>query len=334
MKVVLDCFGGDNCPQAPIEGALNVIRKCADIHIVLCGDQNIISDYLSTKKYDSTRISILDAKEVISNEDVPTMAIRRKAESSMVKSLRAVANGEADAIVSSGSTGALLTGATLIIKRIDGITRASLACIVPTVSGGYATVVDGGANVDCNVDMLKEFAIMGDAFIKSMFGIETPRVALMNNGVEQEKGNELTKQTYKILKESKLNFTGNIEPREILFGDADVVVCDGFAGNAAIKAAEGMAKAIFALLKKSINEGGIKGKLGAVMLKPALRSVKHRLNSDSIGGAPFLGVKSVVVKAHGSSNVDAFENAIITTKQMVDGKLIDKIKEGLVINAN
>lgn len=333
MKIVLDCFGGDNCPQAPIDGALNALNRDDKIEVMLCGSQSVIENYLKGKKYDTSRLSILGAEDVITNEDLPSLAIRRKPNSSMVMSLRAVADGKADAVISCGSTGALLTGATLIIKRIEGITRASLACIVPTIiSGKSAAIVDGGANVDCTLPMLKEFAIMGDAFAKSMFGIEKPIICLMNNGVEEEKGNVLAKEAYQMLKTVKVNFKGNVEPREILFGNADAVVCDGFVGNAAIKGAEGMASAIFKVLGETIKNGGLKTKIGALLLKPALRAVKARLNSDTIGGAPFLGVNNVVVKAHGSSNKVAFENAIFTAKRMVEDKLVENIRIGLAEN--
>ncbi|MEG2274617.1 MAG: phosphate--acyl-ACP acyltransferase, partial [Clostridia bacterium] len=202
------------------------------------------------------------------------------------------------------------------------------------VDGKSAAIVDGGANVDCTLPMLKEFAIMGDAFAKSMFGIKEPVVCLMNNGVEEEKGNVLAKEAYQMLKTLKVNFGGNIEPREILFGGADAVVCDGFVGNAAIKGAEGMASAIFKDLSEKVKKGGLKVKLGALMLKPALRGVKARLNSDTIGGAPFLGVNHVVIKAHGSSNKVAFENAIFTAKRMVEDNLVDNIRKGLANNTD
>lgn len=333
MKIILDCFGGDNCPAAPIDGALNAVAREKDLNVILCGNEKIIKDYLKGKKYDESRITFLNAEDVITNEDVPTTAVRRKPNSSMVVALRAAANNEADAIISCGSTGALLTGATLIIKRIDGVTRATLGCIVPSVLPNQNTIiVDGGANVDCTLPMLKEFAIMGNVFARSMFKVAEPRVYLMNNGVEEEKGNLLAKEAYQMLKTVKINFKGNAEPREILYGTADVVVCDGFVGNAAIKGAEGMASSIFKVLGETIKNGGLRVKLGALMLKPALRAVKARLNSDTIGGVPFLGVNKVVLKAHGASNKLAFENALYTAKSMVDDNLVDNIKRGLAEN--
>lgn len=330
MKVLIDCFGGDNCPQAPVEGALIALEKSKDLNIILCGKQDTIENLLNGKVYDKSRLSIINANEVITNDDSPTLSIRRKKDSSMVVALTQLANNQVDAVVSSGNTGALLAGASLIVKRLDGITRASLSPVVPTmVDNKYSIIVDGGANVDCNASMLKEFAIMGSSFMHCFFGIERPRVGLLNNGAESEKGNTLTKETHEVLSKTKLNFIGNVEARYLLEGITDVVVTDGFAGNMAIKASEGMASAIFGLLKKNIEQGGLRAKLGYILLKPALRKIKRQMSSDTVGGGVFLGVKGVVVKAHGSSNATAFANSALTARTMVDNKVIEKIREDL-----
>ncbi len=331
MNIILDCFGGDNCPNAAVKGALIALEQNPDIRITLCGKENEIKSCLDGNNYDKERISIINASDVISNDEVPSLSIRRKKTASMVVALDNLANNQNyDAVVSSGNTGALLTGVSIIVKRIKGVTRASLSPIVPTmIDGQNCIIADGGANVDCTPEMLVEFAIMGEAYMRCVFGIHKPRVALLNNGAEEEKGNALTKETFKLLSNSGLNFIGNIEARDILSGIADVVVTDGFAGNMAIKSSEGMANAIFGLLKENIMNGGLRAKLGYLLLKPALRKIKRKLSSDSVGGGVFLGAKKVVVKAHGSSNEKAFASAIKTAKTMVESKVVQKIEEGI-----
>ncbi len=330
MKIVLDCFGGDLCPQSAIDGALLAVEENEGLHITLCGDEKVIADYLKNKVYDLQKISILNAPEVITNDDVPTMAIRRKKDSSMVVALKALANGEFDGMVSSGNTGALLVGASILVKLIDGVQRASLSPLLPTIEENKNTIlVDGGANVDCKASMLREFAIMGEAYMKAVCGIKYPKVALLNNGAEEEKGNALTKEAHELLKNTDINFIGNIEARDFLTGVADVIVTDGFAGNMCLKTAEGMGKAIFTLLKSYILQGGLRAKLGYLLLKPSLRKLKKIMSSDSVGGGVFLGVKKVVVKAHGASNATAFKNAIMRADEMTKANLPEKIEEAL-----
>ncbi len=330
MKIILDCFGGDNCPNSAIDGALLALEENKELEITLCGDESVIGAYLADKTYDKSRINILHASEVVTNEDLPTLAVRRKKQSSMMLGLQTLASGDYDGLVSSGNTGALLIGATIFVKLIDGVQRATLSPLLPTMVDGKATIlVDGGANVDCKASMLKEFAIMGSAFMSSTSGVESPKVALLNNGAEEEKGNALTKEAYALLKDSNLNFIGNIEAREMFKGEVDVIVADGFAGNMSMKAAEGMGKTIFAMLKKYIMEGGLRAKLGYLLLKPSLKKIKGLMSSDTVGGGVFLGVKKVVVKAHGASNDTAFKNAIVRAKEMVDADVCAKIANAL-----
>lgn len=329
MKIVLDCHGGDLCPQAAVEGALEALVCRASLQIVLCGKQEEIQAVLQGKEYDTARVEILDADEVITNDDVPTTAIRRKKNSSMVRALRAVADAQADGIVSSGNTGALLVGASVIVKLIDGVTRACLSAVVPLAKGGNAVVVDAGANVDCRANMLLEFAVMGDAFMRTVYETSLPRVGLLSNGAESEKGNALTKEAHELLGQSKLNFVGNVEARYLMNGVCDVIVTDGFAGNMVIKASEGMALSLFGMIKDNIMEGGLRAKLGYLMLKPALRKVKRALSSDEVGGGAFLGARGVVVKAHGASGATAFRNAILLADSMAERNLVGKIKSGL-----
>lgn len=333
MKIVLDCFGGDLCPQSAVEGAVAAVGEVADLQVTLCGDEKIIADVLKDKVYDKSKISVLHASEVITNDDAPVLAIRRKKDSSMVVALKALADGQFDGMVSSGNTGALLVGATLLVKLLDGVQRASLSPLLPTVFDDRNTIlVDGGANVDCKASMLREFAIMGSAYMSAVKGVDNPKVALLNNGAEEEKGNTLTKEAHALLKQTDVNFIGNIEARDLLFGTADVIVADGFDGNMCLKTAEGMGKAVFTLLKQYIMQGGLRAKLGYLMLKPSLRKLKKIMSSDSVGGGVFLGVKRVVVKAHGASNALAFKNAIIRAYEMAKADLPDKIEKALQAN--
>lgn len=330
MKIILDCFGGDTCPGSAIDGAILALCEDKDLKITLCGDESVIKAYLADKSYDSERIDFLHAGEVVTNDDKPAMAVRRKKDSSMMKGLSALADGGYDGFVSSGNTGALLVGATLIVKLVDGVQRASLSPLLPTVVDGRTTIlVDGGANVDCKASMLREFAIMGSAYMQSVLNIPAPKVGLLNNGVEEEKGNEVTKEAHALLKECDVNFVGNVEARDMFSGVVDVIVADGFIGNAAMKAAEGMGNSIFALLKNYITGGGLKMKIGYLLLKPAFKRLKGLMTSDAVGGGVFLGVKKVVVKAHGASSPTAFKNAIVKANDMAKADVCNKIAAAL-----
>lgn len=329
MKIALDCYGGDLCPQAAVEGALDALARRASLRIALYGKKEEIETLLAGKEYDAARLEIIDAREVVTNEDVPTTAIRRKKDSSMVRALRAVADREADGIVSSGNTGALLVGASVIVKLIEGVTRACLSAVVPMKDGGNAVVVDAGANVDCRASMLVEFAVMGDAFMRTVYQTQSPRIGLLSNGAEDEKGNALTKETHALLERGDLNFVGNVEARYLMNGACDVIVTDGFAGNMVIKASEGMALSMFGMIKDNITAGGLRAKLGYLLLKPALRKVKRVLSSDEVGGGAFLGARGVVVKAHGASSAAAFANAVLLADAMAERDLVGKIKSGL-----
>ncbi|MDE6276008.1 MAG: phosphate acyltransferase PlsX [Clostridia bacterium] len=329
MKILLDCFGGDNGPDSAIDGALMALQENKDVHLTLCGDESVIGSYLADKTYDKSRLDILHAPDVVTNDDVPTMAVRRKKQSSMMVGLQTLASGQYDGMVSSGNTGALLVGATIFVKLVDGVQRATLSPLLPTMIDGKQTIlVDGGANVDCKASMLKEFAVMGSAYMSSM-GVDNPKVALLNNGAEEEKGNALTKETHQILKATDVNFVGNIEAREMFAGEVDVIVADGFAGNMILKSAEGMGKTIFSMLKRYIMEGGLRAKLGYLLLKPSLKKLKGLMSSDAVGGGVFLGVKKVVVKAHGASNATAFKNAIMRAQEMAEADVCGKIASAL-----
>ncbi len=326
MKIIVDAMGGDNAPDAIVKGCL-LARDEYNVNIVLSGKEDIIKKCIESETKDYKNIEILNAEDVITNDDKPVMAIRRKKESSLVKALYAVKNNEADAIVSAGSTGALLSGATLIIGRVGGLERPALAPFIPT-DKGFSLLVDAGANVDCKPEYLIDFAIMGSIYVKHVLNIDNPRVGLLNIGGEEGKGNKLAVDTYDLLKNSDLNFSGNLESRYVLNGDADVIVADGFAGNVLLKSIEGTSSYIMKGLKEELTSTFI-SKIGALLVKPSLRNFKKRLDYGEVGGAMLLGVNAPVIKAHGSSDSIAIKNAIKQTKNILDSSVVDLIRESI-----
>lgn len=326
MKIMVDAMGGDNAPKMIVKGAL-LARDEIDVSIVLSGKEDVLKKYIEAETKDFRKIEILNAEDVITNDDKPVLAIRRKKESSLVKALHAVKNKEADAIVSAGNSGALLSGATLIIGRIGMLERPALAPFIPT-DKGFALLVDAGANADCKPEYLLDFALMGSIYSKYILNIENPKVGLLNIGGEEGKGNQLSIDTYGLLKDSGLNFIGNIESRYVLRGDADVIVTDGFAGNILLKSIEGTASYIMENLKKELMSS-FRSKIGALLVKPALRNFKKKLDYGEVGGAMLLGVNAPVIKAHGSSDSIAIKNAIKQTKNILDSNVVNLIKEAL-----
>lgn len=324
MKVVVDGMGGDNAPYAIVEGAVQA-QKEYGIEIVITGPEGLIQKELDKYDYDKSKISILHASEVIGTNEHPAMAIRRKKDSSINKALNLVKNGEADAIISAGSTGAFLTGATLIIGRIKGVLRPALAPIMPGKNGPFM-LIDCGANVDCKPKNLEQFALMGKAYFETVMQVNNPSVGLINIGSEEEKGNELTKEAHKLLKEAPVNFAGNVEPRDIPLGNVNVLVCDGFVGNTVLKTIEGVAGNIFSVLKEEIYSS-FKTKIGGMLLKSVFSKFKKDYDYKEYGGAGFLGVKSICVKAHGSSDAKALKNAIRQAKVFYDNRVIETITE-------
>ena len=304
ITVALDAMGGDNAPVETVKGAVEAVKEL-NVNIKLVGQEDVVKAELAKYEYDKERIEVVHA--------------------SLVVALNLVKNGEADGIVSAGSTGALLTGALLIVGRLPGVERPALGTCLPS-KNGFTFLLDSGANVDCKPKYLEQFAKMGSVYVENVFGIKNPRVALVNIGAEKEKGNALTKETYELLEQVEtINFTGNIEPRNIPYGDADVVVCDGFVGNTILKLSEGLAKTIFDILKGEIMKGFYK--VGAMILKTPFKNMKKFMDSDEIGGAPFIGLKSLVVKAHGSSNAKAFKNAVRQCVLFAEADIIGKIKD-------
>ncbi|CUP69034.1 phosphate acyltransferase [Clostridium baratii] len=330
MKIAIDGMGGDNAPMAVVDGAVEALKEYSDIEIYITGPEEKILKELAKHDYPKDRVKVIDAKEVIGTNEHPVMALRRKKESSIVKALNLVKNKECDAIISGGSTGAFLAGCTLIVGRIKGVERPALAPIMPGRRGKFM-IVDAGANVDCKPNYLVQFAKMGKIYYESVFNKENPTVGLINIGAEEEKGNDLTKETHKLLKEETLNFVGNVEPREIPTGEVDVLVCDGFVGNTALKLYEGAAMNLLGIIKDEIMGASFIPKLGAALLKPVFKSLKVKFDYKEVGGAPFLGVDGICIKAHGSSDDRAFKNAIKQTRIFYEGKVIDKIKNELEV---
>ena len=329
MIFAIDAMGGDNAPEAPVLGALAAFERLGkDVTIRLYGDEKAISDILSGKEYPADRLTIVPTTGVIGCDESPTAAIRQKKDSSLVRAIRAVADGEADCVISAGNSGALLAGGTLIIKRIPGVKRPALAPVLPTVTGGKVVLCDSGANADCKPEYLVQFAMMGAAYMKGMYDVDDPRVGLLNNGAEEEKGSELTKAAYQLLKTAPVNFAGNCEARDALGGDFDVVACDGFSGNILLKGVEGTAGMMMKLLKQSMMSS-LRCKIGALLCKPAFRTLKHSLDYTSVGGAPLLGVNGGVIKAHGSSDAKAMMNAIYQAERLTRADITGMIRNAM-----
>ncbi len=321
MKIIVDAMGGDNAPGAVIDGAVMAVQKLTDIEVILVGD---------TTKFsvpENEKITVVHTTEVIDCNDDPAHSIRTKKDSSLVVGLKMLAQGEADAFVSAGSTGAIISGATLIVKRIKGIRRAAIGSVLPTKTG-CTLLMDCGANADCTEEFLQQFAIMGNAYAKAMMGVDNPRIALLNNGVEETKGSQVVKNSYGLLKEMPINFIGNVEAKEVLNGVTDVLVADGFSGNVMLKTIEGTAKYFSGELKSMLTKN-ILTKLCALILSGGIKKLKEAFNADKHGGAPVLGVNGVVIKAHGSSNKDAFYNAIRQAKRFAEEKVVKNIEENL-----
>ena len=315
-EIVVDAFGGDYSPEEIILGSLNALKLNKDLGIVLTGDENKINEFLSGYEYDSNRIRVVHAPEIISNNESPTAAIRTKRESSIVKAFDELRTNEnVVGLVSAGSTGAVLTGAFLKLGRIKGVSRPATCPILPTKNGGKVALMDSGANVDCKPINLVHFAIMANAYMKEVYKIENPRIGLLSVGTEDHKGNELTTQVFQQLKNMpEINFVGNMEARDLLSGNYDVVICDGFNGNVLLKSTEGAIKFVLSNIKQSIKQRFL-SKVGALFMKKTFSDLKKKLDYSKHGGAVMLGCKKVVVKCHGDSKSESICNAIM---QVVD----------------
>lgn len=330
MKIIFDMAGSDNGPEILSRGIIAAMNREKDLQPVLAGDRNILQpilDKLNSEKIktDMSRIEILDAKEVITNNESPTTAIKQKKNSSLTVAFNALKErDDIHGMVSAGASGAVLSGGVLLLGRLDGVIRPALSPVMPTMDGGKVCVVDCGANMDCKPEYLIQFAQMGTAYMKAAFSLDKPRVGLVSVGVEDKKGNELTKEVFLRLKETNLNFLGNMETRDALSGQFDVLVCDGFVGNVLIKSIEGTAGMVVKLLKKNIMSSAC-SKFGALFMKKAFKNLKSSMDYQGGGGALLLGVKKVLVKAHGSSNALSAEASILQAYAMAKAKLPEKI---------
>ncbi len=326
MKIIVDAFGGDNAPLEVIKGSAMAVEQLG-VEIILTGDENKIKAAAAENNISLDGISIMHTESVIDIHEEPTSIIKERSDCSMAIGLKALADGEGDAFVSAGSTGALVVGATFIAKRIKGIKRAALAPVMPT-DKGYMMLVDAGANVDCRPEMLVQFGIMGSCYMQRVLGVESPKVGLINVGAEDTKGREMDIEAYKMLKEAPVNFYGNLEARDIPLGECEVVVSDGFTGNVALKLYEGMGS-YFSHTLKDMLMGSFGGKLAALLIMKKIKAFKKKMDYSETGGAVLMGISKPVIKAHGSSNAKAFYNAIRQAKNCVDGDIIGEITKSL-----
>ena len=334
IRVALDAMGGDNAPGAVIEGALQALNERPEVSVILVGREEVMRRELDGKTYDANRLRLVHASEEITNNEAPVKAIRTKKDSSIVVGLNLVKKGEADAFVSAGCTGAVLVGGQLIVGRIKGVDRPPLAPLIPT-GEGVALLIDCGANVDARPDHLVQFARMGSIYMRDVVGVKEPRVAIVNIGAEAEKGNALVKETYPMLEACEdIHFVGNIEARDIPKGGADVIVCEAFVGNVILKLYEGLGSVLVSKLKKGMMST-LRSKIGALLVKPALKKTLAQFDASEYGGAPMLGLKGLVVKTHGSSDAKEVKNTILQCiafkKEEIPTKIADHLAPARVV---
>ena len=329
IRVAVDAMGGDNAPDEIIKGAMEAAALREDIQILLVGKEELIREKLKGYTYREDQIEVVNATEVIETAEPPVAAIRTKKDSSIVVGLKLVKEEKADAFVSAGSSGAVLAGGQLLVGRIKGVERPPLAPLIPTEKG-VSLLIDCGANVDARPSHLVQFAKMGSIYMEHVMGVKNPRVAIVNIGAEEEKGNALVKETYPLLKECKgINFVGNIEAREIPHGQADVIVCEAFVGNVILKLYEGVGAVLVSKIKSGMMSS-LRSKIGALLVKPALKETLKSFDATEYGGAPLLGLRGLVVKTHGSSKAKEVKNSIIQCVTFKEQRINDKIKENIV----
>ncbi len=327
IKILVDCFGGDHCPEAPVNGALAALRVNPDLQLLLTGDETLLKKELEGKEYDAARLEIIHAPEVIGCDEKPTDVVRLKRNSSMMKAIILLRDrDDIAAMVSTGSTGALVTGALVRLGRIPGVIRPAFCPILPTMNGGIVGICDSGANVEVTSAHLRQFAIMATLYLENVYGIKKPRTALLNVGKEAEKGDDLRREAYKLLQETEsLHFVGNMESRDLLSGNYDVVVADGFSGNVLVKATEGTALELLKKIKKDIYSRTLY-KMGALLMSRMFKEEKAFMNYQNYGGSVLLGTSKVVVKGHGSSKAVAVEKCIEQAYKMEVSRLSGKIE--------
>ncbi|MGB0405119.1 MAG: phosphate acyltransferase PlsX, partial [Fusobacterium sp.] len=324
-KIVVDGMGGDKGSKEVLKGIKKALEEKKDIEIIVVGQENKLSEILKEMNFSDKRLTIVNADEIIKMDDEPVAAVREKKNSSINIGLGLVKKGEADAFVSAGNTGALISASQLKLRRIKGILRPAIATVFPSKKGKIV-FMDVGATADTKPEYINQFAIMGTEFAKEILKIDLPKVSLLNIGSEEGKGNEVTRQAFDLLKENKeINFVGNIESREMMFADVDVIVSDGFTGNMVLKTSEGVANYIFSVLKEEIKKSFF-AKIGVIFLKKALKSMKNKLDSSEYGGALFLGLNGISIKAHGNSDYIGIKNAIIVADSFANNKFVEKLK--------
>lgn len=328
IKIAVDAMGGDNAPSEIVKGAVEAVSERPDITVCLTGQEDIIKKELEKYTYKKEQIEIVPASEVIETGEPPVNAIRKKKDSSIVVGMNLVKRGETDGFVSAGSSGAILVGGQVIVGRIKGVERPPLAPLIPTEKG-FSLLIDCGANVDARPSHLVQFAQMGSIYMEHVMGVKRPRVAIVNIGAEEEKGNALVKETFPLLKECPgINFIGSIEAREIPHGGADVIVCEAFVGNVILKLYEGVGATMISMIKKGMMSS-LRSKIGALLIKPALKSTLKSFDASQYGGAPLLGLKGLVVKTHGSSKANEVKNSIIQCIAFKEQAISEKIGQCL-----
>lgn len=330
IKVAVDAMGGDNAPASTVKGTVDALNKSQEIHVFLVGQEDVIKKELEQYTYPEERLTIVPASEVIEMAEPPVMAIRKKKDSSIVVGMKLVHDGEADAFVSAGSTGAVLVGGQLVVGRVKGVERPPLAPLIPTEKG-FSLLIDCGATVDARASHLVQFAKMGSIYMENIMGVKNPRVGIVNIGAEEEKGNALVKETFPLLKEcDDINFIGSIEARDIPKGECDVIVCEAFVGNVILKLYEGVGSTLIKMVKKGMMTS-LRGKIGGLLVKPSLKETLKAFDTSERGGAPLLGLRGLVVKTHGSSKAKEITNSILECIAFKKQEISKKIEENLQV---
>ncbi len=330
IKVAVDAMGGDNAPASTVKGTVDALNKSQEIHVFLVGQEDVIKKELEQYTYPEERLTIVPASEVIEMAEPPVMAIRRKKDSSIVVGMKMVHDGQADAFVSAGSTGAVLVGGQLVVGRVKGVERPPLAPLIPTEKG-FSLLIDCGATVDARSSHLVQFARMGSIYMENIMGVKNPRVGIVNIGAEEEKGNALVKETFPLLKEcDDINFIGSIEARDIPKGECDVIVCEAFVGNVILKLYEGVGSTLIKMVKKGMLTS-LRGKIGGLLVKPSLKETLKAFDTSERGGAPLLGLRGLVVKTHGSSKAKEITNSILECIAFKKQEISKKIEENLQV---
>ncbi len=327
LKILVDAMGGDNAPKSTVEGAVAALNDDKELYIILTGRQTVIEAELKNLKYDKSRLEIVDCPDVVDMNDIPTEAVRKKGSSLMCAFKMLKEREDICAFVTAGSTGATIVGGQLILGRIHGVKRPALCPAIPNSRGTSTLLLDCGANAECKPLMLLQFACLGSAYAKAAFGIENPKVGLLNNGTEEHKGDPLRQETYKYLSSMQgINFIGNVEGRDIVLGDCDVVVSDGFSGNIALKSLEGCGRLVLGTLKEQVSSS-FKSKIGYLFMRSSIKKMREKLDFDKVGGALLLGLKKPVVKSHGSSKAETIANSIKNAASITRGGFIASVEE-------